>query len=327
MASHPPAPLGYTGGRLDRAGARRHDAGWLAALRAHPAARVVPVWREKNLVADTAGAPRAAWLPAPHAAALAPADAWPLLGLDGDTPVFALDLSALDAERLAERVAALAPGAEFVDLRQVGAAMAADDAALLAYARGLAAWHRRSGFCGACGNPTTVEQAGHMRRCTDPACKAEIYPRTDPAVIMLVERPAGGGAPAQCLLARHTRLPARVWSTLAGFVEPGESLEEAVAREVLEETGVRVGRVAYRGSQPWPFPASLMVGYRARAETTAVTLDRAELAEARWFTAAELAEFGEWGDEGARARLPRRDSIARTLITDWVREQLSGAPS
>jgi NAD+ diphosphatase len=316
-------PLGYTGGSLDRAGARRHDAGWVAAMRAHPAARLLPVWRDRSFVAALAtpgASPGAAWL-APsrwRTLGLDGADGWVLLGLDGDAPVFAADLSALDEARLD----ALAGDGAFVDLRQVGAALAPDEAATLAYARGVLAWHRRSRHCGSCGAPTAVEHAGHMRRCTDPACHAEIYPRTDPAVIMLVERRPPGGAP-QCLLARHARLPARVWSTLAGFVEPGESLEEAVAREVLEETGVRVARATYQGSQPWPFPASLMLGFRALAdaETETVTIDPAELAEARWFTAAELAGFGEWGDEAAPFRFPRRDSIAHALVEAWLREQ------
>jgi NAD+ diphosphatase len=161
-----------------------------------------------------------------------------------------------------------------------------------------------------------------VRVCT--ACGTESYPRTDPAVIMLVHRPAAGGEPARCLLARSPRFKPGMFSTLAGFVEPGESLEDAVARETLEETGVRVGRVVYHGSQPWPFPASLMIGFRAEASTTELTIDGEEIADARWFTAEELASFGEWGDEDAALRLPRRDSIARLLVDAWVADVTRG---
>lgn len=228
--------------------------------------------------------------------------------------MFTADVSAAGEERLA----AIAAAGTFVDLRQVGPMLDAHEAALLAYARGILGWHRRTRFCGVCGSPTGSHHAGHMRRCEDARCATEIYPRTDPAVIMLVERIPADGSPRQCLLARHSRLPARAYSTLAGFVEPGESLEEAVAREVMEETGVRVSRVTYQSSQPWPFPASLMVGFLALAASEEITIDHTELDEARWFTAAEVAAFGEWEDDSAPFRLPRKDSIARVLLDTWM---------
>lgn len=322
----------YTGGQLDRAGAMRQDAAWVTAMRAHRAARVVPVWRDRNLVVGVNGTsggvgegnertgraemPRVGWCTGEAYAQLAADDAipWALLGLDQEGPVFAADVSEADEERLA----AVAAGGTFVDLRQVGPMLDAPQAALLAYARGILGWHRRSQYCGVCGAPTASHHAGHMRRCADARCATEIYPRTDPAVIMLVERIPADGGPRQCLLARHGRLPARAYSTLAGFVEPGESLEEAVAREVMEETGVRVSRVTYQSSQPWPFPASLMVGFRALAASEEITIDHVELEDARWFTAAEVAAFGEWEDESAQFRLPRRDSIARVLVDGWL---------
>jgi NAD+ diphosphatase len=143
------------------------------------------------------------------------------------------------------------------------------------------------------------------------------HPRTDPAVIMLVVR-GGGDRPHQCLLGNNTKMPNGVYSTLAGFVEPGESLEEAVAREVYEEAGVRVTDVTYTGSQPWPFPASIMLGFRATAVTTDIDIDPQELDDARWFTAEDLRTFGEWADDDADRRLPRKDSIARALIETWL---------
>lgn len=316
-------PLKYAGGHLDRAGTHRRDAAWIEAATSRPDARVVAVWRDRILVQASDAAPRAATPAladvAPH---VEPATTHLFLGLDGDVPVFAVDLSHLpeDAIECVARECAISD-ASFVDLRRVGPALTLDDAALLGYARGIVTWHRRARFCGVCGSATEPHQGGHMRRCTNAACATETYPRTDPAVIMLVEHRPDGGAP-RCLLGRHRRLPPGVYSTLAGFVEPGESLEEAVAREVLEETGVRISSARYAGSQPWPFPASLMIGFRAVAATDAVQVDPEELDEARWFTAEELATFGEWGDESAAQRLPRRDSIARTLVDAWMAEVL-----
>jgi len=178
---------------------------------------------------------------------------------------------------------------------------------MLAYARGILHWHRQTRFCGVCGSPTELREAGHLRVCTNPACAAHHFPRTDPAVIMLVSRGD------RCLLGRKSEWPDGMYSTLAGFVEPGESLENAVAREVMEETGVAISNIRYHSSQPWPFPASLMLGFYATAETEEINYDPAELEHARWFTRAELAD----GGAGIRHR-PRSDSIARRLIETWV---------
>ena len=306
------SPIAYTGGRLDRAGASRKDAAWVAARLADPAARVVASWHDRVLVTGEA----AVCLAPPVLRDLGAADAeWVLLGLDGDVPVFAAEVT----PEVAPAVVAAA-GSEFVELRAATPGLRPDEAALLAYARGMLIWHRRHRHCGVCGAPTASAHAGHMRQCTNPACGAETYPRTDPAVIMLVERRVPNEPPA-CLLAHHSRLAPGMFSTLAGFVEPGESLEEAVAREVLEETGVRVSSVRYVASQPWPFPASIMLGFRAVAESFDITIDADELTEARWLTAAELRAAGEWGDADAALKLPRRDSIARQLVEGWLAEQ------
>jgi NAD+ diphosphatase len=313
-----PRPIPYAGGHLDRAGERRADDGWVASMHAHPAARVVPVWRDRSLVRDAAGDAAAVLLAADLWSAVSPAavdEPWTLLGLDDTGPVFAADASALD-----ERSAACGVDAAFVDLPKVAARLPAEDAALLAYARAMTYWHRRTRFCGVCGAPAESRLAGHMRHCTSPACGTDTYPRTDPAVIMLVERPASADAPRRCLLGRRPSATSRMWSTLAGFLEPGESMEETVAREVYEEAGVRVRDVIYQGSQPWPFPASLMVGFRATADNDAITVDAHELAEARWFTAAEIATFGEAGDADAERWLPGRASIARALLEGWLAE-------
>ncbi len=246
----------------------------------------------------------------PHARGMLQiADTVALLGINGAHAFFAADLSAHEGPVLSPMVGR----GEFVDLRSVGALMEAQEAALLAYARGMIHWHQRQRYCGDCGTPTDSRNGGHLRRCANPDCGRDHFPRTDPAVIMLVTRPGPeGGA---CLLGRQSRWPEGMVSTLAGFVDPGESLEEAVVREVGEETGVVVTDVAYQASQPWPFPSSLMLGFRARAETVKITLNRDELEDAGWFTRAQIGDF-----EATGRRLPRPDSIARWLIEGWLAE-------
>ncbi len=319
MIGAPSAPgLSYGGGHLDRASPRRKDADWLAERWARHDSLIVPVWRDCSLIAGlNEGDPTAVILTrgaAPAAAAAATETVF--LGLQGDVAVFAADVSELEGAAL---TAAVGPGT-FVDLRQVGQVMAAAPASLLAYARGMHHWHRHHRFCSRCGHPADSRDGGHLRLCGNPDCGEQNFPRTDPAVIMLVVAPPVAGSPPRCLMGRHLRLPRGVYSTLAGFVEPGESLEDTVAREVLEETGIVVGEVTYQGSQTWPFPRSMMLGFRAQAKTTAITIDRKELDDARWFSAEEVHGFGEWADEDAERRLPRRDSIARYLLDLWLTE-------
>jgi NAD+ diphosphatase len=301
-------PNVYTGAPLDRAGHRREDEAWLAAALTGAGALFVPVWRARNLLLGAAeGSPQAVFLDGEAAAALrawggAAGITWAFLGLQGPNPVFALDLSAAE-----DPLPLLPPGpGSFTDLRAAAGTLPGDDASILAYARGLMHWRSRHRFCGVCGAPCEARSAGHVMRCT--ACGTSHFPRTDPAVIMLVH------SAGRALLGHSVRFPAAMmFSTLAGFVEPGESLEEAVAREVFEEAGVRVGRVSYHSSQPWPFPASIMLGFTAAALTQEITIDHDELQDARWFTRAELRDPAAHGFQ-----LPRQDSIARRLIEDWV---------
>ena len=297
-------PNFYAAGNVDRAGHRRKDPAWLALRMTDPSSRFVPVWRSQNLILATeSDGPRAAFLARQEIAA---EGEMVLLGLVEESAYFALDLSALDAPLAALRTAT--PVA-FTDLRRVGPLLARLEGALLAYGRGIAYWHGRHRFCGVCGSPTRSEEGGHVRRCTDQACNSQHFPRTDPAVIMLVHDGE------RCLLGRQRAWPAGMHSTLAGFVEPGESLEEAVAREVHEETGIRIDQVTYHSSQPWPFPASIMLGFHAHAQSTAIRVDHSELQDARWFERDFILSHQD--DDGFR--LPRRDSIARRLIEDWLR--------
>ena len=293
----------YAAGGLDRAGWRRKDPDWIAAQLNHPASRFVLVWRSQNLVLSGDGRePQAAFL-ARHEIEVEGESV--LLGLVGEQAFFALDLSAVETPLAALRAAA---PVEFTDLRRVGPLLARQEGALLAYARGIAYWHGRHRFCGVCGAPTRSEEGGHVRRCSDARCNTQHFPRTDPAVIMLVH---DGD---RCLLGRQRIWPTGMHSTLAGFVEPGESLEEAVAREVQEETAILVDEVRYHSSQPWPFPASIMLGFHARARSTRIEVDHAELEDARWYERAWLLAH----QDDDNFRLPRRDSIARRLLEDWL---------
>ena len=301
-----PRPNFLAGSTLDRAAHLRDDEAWIAARRADPASLVTPLWRAQSLVRETApGRPVAALLPpgqVPMRDALGVELPWAFLGLAGERAVFTVDLSRIEAPMEALH----RPDSQFAELRGVAANLPGHEASMLAHARGLMHWRSRHLFCGVCGAPCVPDHAGNRMRCT--ACDTEHFPRTDPAVIMLVVR--GDRA----LLGNAVRFPhPNFYSTLAGFVEPGESLEEAVAREVFEEVGVRVGAVRYHSSQPWPFPASLMLGFHAEGLTEDIRPDAHELRDARWFTRAELRDRAARGID-----LPGSISIARRLIEDWM---------
>ncbi|WGF89698.1 NAD(+) diphosphatase [Marinivivus vitaminiproducens] len=287
---HPPHIYGTQ--ELDRAVGLRKDKDWLRARLADPASRLVAVSGLKVRVLDAEERPHAAFVPPSAVTDLVdPA----FLGLDAEgRAVFSADVPE-DADL---------PG-ELLELRQVGTRMPSTEAGILAYARGLSHWHDRHRFCGRCGSRTDTAQAGHVRVC--PECGLQHFPRTDPAIIVLVRK--GDRA----LLGRSPRFAPGMYSTLAGFVEPGESLESAVAREVFEETGVVVEDALYRSSQPWPFPSSLMLGFHAIAVTEDITIEQDELEDARWFTRDEMRHPQEGG-----LRLPGVDSIARALIEDFL---------
>jgi NAD+ diphosphatase len=292
----------YATGEFNRAVERREDLAWIRERLADPASRLYPIWRLRNYVSDPE-APRALVLdPERRAALLEAASTVVLLGIEEETAHFLVDISHLDEPAATELGHA-------VDLRAVGALMPQREGALLAYARGLTYWHDRHKFCGTCGSPTEMKAAGHQRQCTNPDCSAVQFPRTDPAVIMRITHGD------RILMARQAVWPQGMHSILAGFVEPGESLEDAVAREVYEEVGLRLTRIKYFSSQPWPFPSSLMLGFSAEATSDQFTVDEDELESARWMTRRELLN----SPEDATFKLPRKDSISRRLIEDWLR--------
>ena len=272
---------------LDRIGHLRRDEAWLAAARER--GDWIALWRRKVLVSAEA-APRPLFLAAD--AMPETRQEWVLLGERAGVPCFAFTLGGEDPPVALGR---------FEDIRGLGELLDPGDAALLAYARAMLTWHEHHGYCNRCGAPTRSIEAGHARQCE--SCEAKHFPRVDPAIIVLV---ADGD---HCLLGRQPSWPPGRYSTIAGFVEPGESLEDAVAREVAEETGVRVGQVEYHSSQPWPFPSSLMLGFTARAAGGRITLRDSELEDARWLSRDDIA--------AGEVMLPPRVSIAWRLIEHW----------
>jgi NAD+ diphosphatase len=290
-------PNVFSGPYLDRVAHLRKEPGFLEAALRDPATLLVPVWQSRSLVHNAPAGTRAALLEIgaalqAHAAQVE----YVLLGRFQGRVV-------VTAEFAQETALPLPPGAGFEDLRMTGGLLPQDEAGLLAYARAMVQWRSRHRYCGACGAATRSASAGHVMKCSNPDCGAEHFPRLDPAVIVLVTDGE------RALLGRQASWPAGRYSTIAGFVEPGESLEDAVAREVLEETGVAVREVDYHSSQPWPFPSSLMIGFMARAEPGSTIRTDDELEDARWFSRAEIAA----GVPG----LPPPQSVSHRLIEDW----------
>lgn len=306
---------------LERAAHMRGDEAAMAAMRADASARMLPLWRGKPLM----GPAGAGWLPSGHAV-LAAADAATIfLGLDASGPRFAVDISSWEPPAdsapaptglfdASEQSHPDAPdGARFAELRAVMADLSPRDAELIVTAKALLGWHHSHRFCSACGQPSAVAMAGWQRVC--PHCQAQHFPRTDPVVIMLITR--GNSV----LLGRSPGWPERMYSLLAGFMEPGETVEAAVRREVFEETGVTVGAVSYLASQPWPYPGSLMLGCAGEALSEAITLDPKEVEAAMWITREEMAQV--FAGEHPDIRAPRSGAIAGFLLKHWLSDTLA----
>jgi NAD+ diphosphatase len=285
----------FAGPYLDRAAHLRQDPAWFAAALADERSRAIPVWNSRNLFAE-GGDPRAVYLPLSEIPAQRHnSDELILLGRIGETHYFAYEIESVEAPMPA--------AGRFDDLRLVAALLPGEEAGLLGYARAMISWQRRNRFCGTCGAATLSGKNGHVLVCSNPGCRSEQFPRIDPAIIVLVSDGE------RALLGRQASWPIGRYSTIAGFVEPGESLEDAVAREVLEETGVEVDRIDYHSSQPWPFPASLMLGFTAHALTSEIHLEDQELEDARWFSREDLAS--------GMPLVPPSVSISFRLIEHW----------
>ena len=296
----PQRTIHYADDTIDRVAERRDDRVWLDERLRHPATRFLTVAAGRHPI--TGGEARRPYFLGAGDLEDPPRGEPILLGVRGGTTYFAIDVT--------DAPPPFPSHVTLLTLRDVIPDLGHADSAMLAYAGALVHWHRTHRFCGACGRPTAPGRGGHVRLCTGAHCERQHFPRTDPAVITLVV------AGDRCLLARRRTWASGRRSTVAGFVEPGETLEHAVAREVLEEVGVRVGEVRYRGSQPWPFPQSLMLGFRATAGSTGITVDGDEIAEADWYTAECIR------DETAAGTLvlPPTDSISRRLLDDWLIE-------
>jgi NAD+ diphosphatase len=291
----------YTTGSWDRAVEKRTDAEWFHASLRNPATRIHVVWQGRTLVRHEDHAMLNILNAAAYGDLFDMARSVVLLGCDEEAAHIAIDIST-QPESFVSGLG------DAVDLRAIGPLLPPREASLSALARGMAYWHERHAFCGRCGAPTISEQAGHQRRCSNADCGAIFFPRNDPAVIMRVEYGD------KVLLARQASWAPGMHSVLAGFVEPGESLEDTVRREVHEEVGLPIGEVRYFGSQPWPFPSSLMVGFVAIALDDKINLNREEIDSAAWFTREQLINSPE--DE--TFKLSRKDSISRALVNDWI---------
>ncbi|WP_116085365.1 NAD(+) diphosphatase [Tropicimonas sp. IMCC34011] len=295
----------FSGGGLDRAADLRKDAAALAAAGAEDGARYLPVFEGRPLVAETGlGWMRRDELPDGCNEPV-------LLCRDAGTTRFAVEIAAgalpAGTEALPGR-----PGLAFSEIRAVMTRLTPADAECAATSRAIFGWHRSHAFCAACGSPSRMVEAGWRRDC--PSCGAQHFPRTDPVVIMLITR--GNSV----LLGRSPHWPERMFSLLAGFVEPGETIEAAVRREVLEETQVRVGPVSYLASQPWPFPSSLMIGCRGEATSDQITIDPVEIEEAMWLTREEVGDA--FADAHPRVAPARAGSIAQFLLWNWLADRL-----
>lgn len=307
----------FGGSGLDRKAHLRRDPAAMAEALAQ--GMVLPLWRGKPLL----NGERLAWVPAGHPV-LAEAGPPVFLGLDEGLPRFGVDVSAWSPEAGADapeagffdatvqRHPAMTDGQGFAELRGVMALLSPREAELVATAKALLHWHRSHGFCAACGARSEIAQGGWQRVC--PACAAQHFPRTDPVVIMLVTK--GNSV----LLGRSPGWPEGMFSLLAGFVEPGETLEAAVRREVQEETGITCGAVSYLASQPWPFPASLMIGARTEATSEEITVDPEELEQARWVTREELVSA--FAGRHPDIRPSRNGAIAHFILRNWLADRL-----
>lgn len=285
----------FAGAFVDRIGERRKDSAWLAKAVRSEESCFVPVWGDQCLVG---GDPLSAiLLDRDQVSSMVDDQDLIFLGLFRDRPAFALSINADSNAPFPEL-------GEFHDLRYLGTVLPPDEANLVAHARALVLWHASQVFCGVCGSSARPDAAGNSRICMNADCRREIYPRVDPAIIVLVSDRE------RCLLGRQTSWPEGRYSTIAGFVEPGESLEDAVRRETYEETNIHVGKVSYHSSQPWPFPSSLMLGFMAEAESSDIILNDGELEDAQWFTRKEL--------RSGFPKLPFGISIARRLVDHWL---------
>ena len=303
----PKNPNIFANSPLDRAAHRRTDREWLAQAMSDRNTSFMPLWKlNPFVIPGRDGHREAGWVTGELVRPLLHADTITIfLGEHRNAAHFAIDIS---SQADPERSGPLAGLGTFADLRTVAEEIDPTDASILAQAKSMIDWHQRHRYCANCGNPTELSDAGYKRSC--PGCRAEHFPRTDPVVIML---PTHGNT---CLMGRQPKWPPGFFSALAGFIEPGETIEQAVARECQEEAGISIDEVAFHSTQPWPYPSSLMIGCFARATTTDIVLDGNELSDAKWFTRDQVRAAMARGT--SELRLPPRMAIAHQLVKTWL---------
>ena len=302
---HPTAPHHLSYGGLDRNDIARRDFGLMKRLLIQPKTRYIIVWRGQNFFeTDMTGLRAMKWLTKEAASLFLDEAICIYLGKDRSQAEYVcLDISKYPENKLTPLFA----NGQFGDLRKADPSISGDDGSILAYAKAMCHWHAHSEYCSVCGSFAISSEAGHTRECSNVDCAMVHFPRTDSAIIVAVT------FEDKILLGRQPNWPKGMLSVLAGFVEPGETLEHAVAREVYEEAGLIIKNIFYQLSQPWPFPASLMVGFRAEAVSNKLTINTQEIETAEWYSHEQIAKF-----DGVTKYLPRKLSISRRLIEEWL---------
>ncbi len=304
-------PIVFTANPLDRVTSKRSDGDWVRGQIAADESLFLPFWQLRALI-DVEGSANIAWQPREAVADWLDHGPSPvLLGSDNGISRFAVAVPGNDNPA---KGGPLDGRGKFIDVRSIAPSLPVGESGILAQARSLLDWHARHGFCANCGAPTEMREGGTSRQCSNSACAHQHFPRTDPVVIMLVIKGD------MCLFGRQGVFPPGTYSALAGFVDQGETIEEAVRREVLEEAGIRCGAVRYMASQPWPFPSSLMIGCQADALTEDINIDPQEIDDAQWFHRDQVRDMvaNAMGTEGLR--MPPPLSLAHQLALRWLDE-------
>jgi len=301
-------PLVFTGNCFDRASHLRNDANWLAEQKQEPKSRFLPLHRLKALIEIGEGS-RIDWRSAAEVQEFLDNNSTLIfLGLLDGVAHFAIDVSTIENPKAPPNES----WGKFIDVRSISAQLDSHEAGVLAQARSMLAWHDNHQFCSVCGAPSNLYDSGYSRKCSREECGGMHFPRTDPVAIMMVIKDD------KCLLGYGPHFPKEQYSALAGFIEPGETIEQGVRREIMEETGVKVGDVKYHSSQPWPYPSSLMIGCFAEALSDEITLDPVELAHADWFTKDQVREMLARSLTRETPRMSPPLAIAHQLAKSWV---------